>query len=188
MHRFFFLAAALLAVSAAFADKQFDYLEAALSTQNTDWDGYGDSTAGTVKGGLEFLDYLHVRGRHHDGNVKLPNGLQQETWTAYGLGLHYPLSGRTSVFIGADHNEVEMKNDRPSERGWYYHIGVRHDVTENWQLSLEAGEIDLIFRDATFEVNTVYSLFETVGLSATLRDYNDLDLTEYELGLRWFFR
>ncbi|MBB3047147.1 hypothetical protein FHR99_001383 [Litorivivens lipolytica] len=177
----------LLFTNAAFASEPFDYIDLAYSQQNTDWHNYTDSSSATVKTGVSAGDYVQFRARYHDGNVQMPPNVQQETWTAYGVGFRYPVSESLWLYIGGDHNELELRN-RPTERGWYNYVGARYQATPQWQFALEAGETDVVFRDTTFVVETVYNFHSSLGLSATLRDYDDLDLTEYEIGLRWFFR
>ncbi len=181
------LAAALSLGSLCHATEVFDYADIAYSKQNTDWAGFGDSDTVTLKASTSVFGWLHARIRYNAGNVKLPPNVQQDSWTAAGLGLHYPLGADTSIYIGSDHDEFEIKKG-PTERGWYHHIGLRHEFDNQWQVALEAGESDVLFRDTTFVVEAVYKLHRQIGLSATLRDYDDLDLTEYEIGVRWFYR
>ncbi len=176
----------LLGSGTSIADN-FDYLDIAYSQQNTDWEDFTDSSSTTIKASVSLLTYTHVRARYHDGNVRFPTNARQETWTAYGIGAHYPVTPGLNLYIGADHNELELEN-RPTERGWYPHIGARYQANDQWQFALEVGESDVIFEDTTFFVETVYNILPALGLSATLRDYDDLDLTEYEVGVRWFFR
>jgi hypothetical protein len=184
------LALSLILIStSAIADKHFDYADLAYSRQNTDWHNFGDSEATTLKASVSFLKYLHLRGRYNNGGVQLPaRNARQDSWSVIGLGAHYPVNDALSVYIGNDHNELKLQHGLPTERGWYPHIGARYSPSDKWQFALEAGEVDVLFRDTTFLVETVYSFHPSFGLSATLRDYDDLDLTEYEIGLRWFFR
>ncbi|HCS26692.1 MAG TPA: hypothetical protein DIW43_04530 [Spongiibacteraceae bacterium] len=182
------LAAITVLSSASHSTEVFDYADIAYSRQNTDFAGFGDSSSGTLKASVSALDRLHARARYNAGNVKLPaNNAQQDSWTVLGLGAHYPLSNQTAIFLGSDHNELELQNGS-TERGWYHHIGVRHEFSGGWQLGFEIGESDVLFRDTTFLIETVYKVARQIGVSATVRDYDDLDLTEYEVGLRWFFR
>lgn len=165
----------------------FSYVDLAYSQQNTDYDGFGDSSSATVKASASLFTYAHLRARYHDGNVKFPTSARQESWTAYGIGAHYPVTLDLTLYLGADHNELKLES-RPTERGWYPHIGLRYRLNTQWQFALEAGESEVIFDDTTFLFETVYRILPALGVSATLRDYDDLDLTEYEVGLRWFFR
>lgn len=165
----------------------YGYLEFGLSRQNTDFADFDDSTAGTVLVGVPVTPYVHFTGRLHEGNVHLPRGLVQERWWTYGAGLHHYFTRRTSAYIGAEHNELETDGRHPTQRGWEYHIGVRHDLTDRIRLLLQVGENDTVFADTTFTVEGLYQLPFNLAASARIRDYDDLDLTEYELGLRWQF-
>ncbi|MFT5032439.1 MAG: hypothetical protein ACI9OO_000369 [Bacteroidia bacterium] len=183
----FTLATALSLCTIAQATEVFDYVDVAYSKQNTDFAGFGDSSAATLKASISAVDWLHIRARYNAGNVHLPASNRQDSWAALGLGLHYALSDKTAIFIGSDQNELKLESGR-TERGLYHHIGVRHEFNSQWQVGFEIGESDVLFRDTTFLVETVYKIHPQIGLSATLRDYDDLDLTEYELGVRWFYR
>ena len=169
------------------ATEVFDYVDIAYSKQNTDFAGFGDSRASTLKASISAFDWLHVRGRYHAGNVHLPPANRQDSWSVLGLGLHYFLGDKTAIFIGSDQNELKLESGR-TERGLYHHVGLRHEFNDQWHVGFEIGESDVVFRDTTFLVETVYKIHPQIGLSATLRDYDDLDLTEYELGVRWFYR
>lgn len=172
----------------ASASNVFDYVDLAYSKQNTDFGGFGDSSSGTLKASASAFGWLHARARYNAGNVRLPaRNTQQDSWTVFGLGAHYPLSTQTAIFLGSDHNELELQNGT-TERGWYHHIGVRHEFGDDWQLGFEIGESDVLFSDTTFLLEAVYKIHRQIGLSATIRDYDDLDLTEYEIGVRWFYR
>ena len=153
------LAAPLLLSPLAQASNTFDYVDIGYSRQNTDYSGFSDSSSGTVKASVSAFKWFHARGRYHAGNVRLPEeNAQQESWSVIGLGVHYPF------------------------------IGLRHEFNEKWQIGLELGEFDVLFRDTASLIEGIYKVTPQVGLSATLRDYDDLDLTEYEVGVRWFFR
>ena len=186
LHLILFITTALLS-STSHSTQAFDYADIAYSKQNTDYGGFGDSSAATLKASISALNWFHARARHHAGNVHLPPSHRQDSWTALGLGAHYPLSKQTTIFLGSDHNELKLESGR-TERGWYHHIGIRHEFNNDWQLGFEVGESDVLFRDTTFAIETVYKVARQLGLSATLRDYDDLDLTEYEIGIRWFYR
>lgn len=186
MHRFLRLLILATALpQTLLAADPFSYIDLAYSQQNTDYGQYTDSSSATVKASLSFLKYGHFRGRYHDGNVRLPPNVQQESWATYGLGFHYPLSNKLWLYTGVDHSELKLKTR--TERGSYPHIGARYQLNARWQFALEAGESEVVFEDTTFLLETVYQFHPAVGISATLRDYDDLDLTEYEVGIRWFF-
>jgi hypothetical protein len=181
-------ASAILFSPLAQASETFDYVDIGYSLQNTDYSGFGDSSSGTLKASASAFGWIHARGRYHAGNVRLPEkNAQQESWSVLGLGVHYPLNAQTAIFLGSDHNELELQNGS-TERGWYHHIGLRHEFNDKWQIGLEIGESDVLFRDTASLIEAIYKVTQQVGLSATLRDYDDLDLTEYEVGVRWFFR
>ncbi len=182
--------AATLALSALPATAQpghYGYVEASFSRQNTDWTDFGDDDSKTFLASAALGRYVHVNARYNDGNVNLPRGLREDGWWAYGGGLHHYLSPRTSVLIGAERHEMETLNDTPTQRGWEYHVGIRHDFSKHFRANLLVGENDVIFKDTTFTVEGLLQLPYNLAASARIRDYDDLDLTEYELGLRWQF-
>ncbi|WP_417214805.1 hypothetical protein [Alcanivorax sp.] len=132
------LAAPRLLSPLAQASNTFDYVDIGYSRQNTDYSGFGDSSSCTVKASVSAFKWFHARGRYHAGNVRLPEeNAQQESWSVIGLGVHYPFNAKTSIFAGSDHNKLELQNGS-TERGWYHHIGLRHEFNDKWQIGLKS--------------------------------------------------
>lgn len=185
----------LLVISAllsplAHTSEVFDYADIAYSHQNTDYDGFNDSKTSTFKASASVFQWLHARARYNAGDVEMPGlkgDVQQESWAVLGVGVHSLLSDQTAIFLGLEQNQLKLQNGI-TETGLYYHLGFKHQFNISWQISFEVGESEASFRDTTLAFEAIYKVARQFGLSATLRDYDDLDLTEYELGLRWFFR
>lgn len=198
MTRNLFSLASALAISAATAplavansldpQQHYNYLELAYAYQSTDWQNFDDDEGYTFLASAAIHKYIHVHTRYNSAETFLPAGVQQDGWWTYGIGGHYYLTPSTSLLIGADRHEMESQSNAPNQRGWEYKIGIRHDFNEQWRATLEAGEHDLVVgSDATFIVEGLYQPADNVGVSLRLRDYDKLDLTSYELGLRWSY-
>ncbi|USA44345.1 porin family protein [Spongiibacter taiwanensis] len=171
--------------------QHYNYLEAAYAYQSTDWGPFEEEHNVTLLASASIHEYIHVHARYNNGDTRLPKGKRQDGWLTYGIGFHYYLSGATSVFFGFDKHELDGYGGRPSETdedGGEYKVGIRHDLNDQWRLTLEAGEHDLIVEDdTTFIVEALYQPFDSVGFTFRVRDYDELDLSSYELGVRWSF-
>lgn len=167
---------------------QYRYVEAAVAYQSTDWGPFSEETNMTFLASTDFLQYLHAHARYNNGDTKLPKGYQQDGWLTYGIGVHYFIGPNTSLLITADRHELASKNKKPDQDAKEFRAGIRHDLNSHWRLTLEAGEHDLIVgSDTTFIFETVYSYNEHLGGSFRVRDYDELDLSSYELGFRYSF-
>lgn len=166
----------------------YRYLEAAFAYQSTDWGPYEEEKNLTLLGSAALFKYFHIHARYNNGDTYFPKGVRQKSWLTYGVGAHYYISPRTSVFVGVDQHEMESQSRRPDPEGDEYKIGIRHDLSPNWRLTLEAGEHDLIIEnDSTFIAEAIYRPRPDLGLTFRVRDYDELDLSSYELGLRWIY-
>lgn len=188
------LAATLSALSHANSidvPQHYNYLEAAYAYQSTDWGPFEEENNMTLLASAAISEFIHLHARYNDGDTYLPKGNRQDGWLTYGIGFHYYLSGATSVFFGYDQHELKGYGDTPRQKdqdGGEYKFGIRHDLNDEWRLTLEAGEHDLIVEnDTTFIVEALYQPFNSVGFTFRVRDYDELDLSSYELGVRWSF-
>lgn len=167
---------------------QYRYLEAAVAYQSTDWGPFSEETNATFLASIDFLKYVHAHARYNNGDTHLPKGYQQDGWLTYGIGAHYFISPNTSLLVTADRHELGSNNKKPDETAREYRVGIRNDLNAQWRLTLEAGEHDLIVgSDTTFIFETIYSYNEHLGGSFRVRDYDELDLSSYELGFRYSF-
>ncbi len=181
-------AASATAANTLDPQQHYNYLELAYAYQSTDWQNFDDDEGYTFLASAAIHKYIHVHTRYNSAETFLPEGVRQDGWWTYGIGGHYYLTPNTSLLIGADRHEMESQSNAPNQRGWEYKIGIRHDFNEQWRATLEAGEHDLVVgSDATFTVEGLYQATEAWSVSLRLRDYDKLDLTSYELGLRWSF-
>ncbi len=168
--------------------RHYSYLEVAYAYQSTDWGPYAEESNATFLASAEAWEFLHVHARYNNGDTKMPNSVVQDGWWTYGIGGHYYLSDRTSLLIGADRHELHSQSHRPDQRGWEYKIGVRHDINSQWRLTLEAGDHNVVVDDdTTFIFETLYHPRPALGFSFRVRDYDKLDLSSYEFGLRWSY-
>lgn len=164
----------------------YNYLETAIAYQSTDWGPYEEETNLTLLASTELFKVLHLHGRYNNGDTKLPRSVQQDSWWTIGIGAHHYLSAATSVLAEIDFHEIKPKGNRPDEHGKEYKIGIRHDVNSRWRLTLAAGIHDAVVdHDSTFIFETIYSPLPQLGLSFRVRDYDKLDLSSYEFGLRY---
>lgn len=177
-----------LAPLAQAEDKQYRYVEAAYAYQSTDWGPYAEENTITALASVDAGEFFHAHLRYNEGDTFMPRGVQQKNWWTYGLGVHWFITEKTSLLAGVDRHELESQSNRPNQRGWEYKIGVRHTLSENWHFTLEAGEINFIVDDdTTFIVEAVRSFQRGLAATFRVRDYDKLDLSSYELGLRWQF-
>lgn len=168
--------------------QHYNYVEFAYAYQSTDWRNFDDDEGYTFLASAAIHQYIHVHTRYNSAETFLPKGVRQDGWWTYGIGGHYYIAPSTSLLIGVDRHELESQSRAPNQQGWEYKVGIRHDFNDQWRATLEAGRHDLIVSsDATFIVEGLYQPVESVGISLRLRDYDKLDLTSYELGVRWSF-
>lgn len=168
------------------AGNHYNYIEAAIAYQSTDWGPYEEETNLTFLASTEFFKIFHLHGRYNNGDTKLPASVQQDSWWTGGIGAHHYLSSATSILAEVDFHEIKPKGTRPDEHGKEYKIGVRHDINTRWRLTLAAGFHDVVVdEDSTFIFETIYSPMKELGLSFRVRDYDKLDLSSYEFGLRY---
>ncbi len=180
------LLAACTSFKAAADARHYSYVELAYAYQSTDWGPYAEESNMTFLASAEAFDYLHIHARYNNGDTYLPRGVIQDGWWTYGLGGHYYLNSRTSLLIGADRHELQSQSGRPNQRGWEYKIGVRHDINQQWRLTLEAGDHNVVVDDdTTFIFETLYQPRPKLGFVFRVRDYDKLDLSSYEIGARW---
>lgn len=179
---------AATAISAQADAKHYSYLEAAFAYQSTDWGPYAEEKNATFLASGEAFKYVHAHVRYNDGDTYMPKGVIQDGWWTYGIGAHYYLTANTSVLIGADRHEMQSQSRRPNQRGWEYKVGIRHDINEQWRVTFEAGEHNVVVDDdTTFIFETIYHPKPALGLTFRVRDYDKLDLSSYELGARWSY-
>ncbi len=168
--------------------RQYNYLAAALAYQSTDWGPYPEETNATFLASAALSRFVHVHARYNNGNTYLPSYVKQQYWLTYGIGLHYYLTPSTSILIGYDEHRVKTANSRPNQRGDEAKVGIRHDLNAHWRLTLEAGEHDLVVDDdTTFITEVIYHPRDNLGFDFRVRDYDKLDLSSYEFGVRWSY-
>ena len=189
-YAFLAIATALISNGAIAADtgRHYSYLEAAFAYQSTDWGAFEEEENFTFLASGEAFEYVHAHVRYNNGDTYMPHGVIQDGWWTYGIGAHYYLSSNTSLLIGADRHEMKSQSRRPNQRGWEYKVGVRHDFNEQWRITLEAGDHNVVVEDdTTFIFETIYHPVPALGLTFRVRDYDKLDLSSYELGARWSY-
>lgn len=171
--------------------QHYNYLEASYAYQSTDWGPYEEENNTTFLASAAIFEYAHVHARYNNGDTSFPKSVRQDGWLTYGIGFHYYTSAATSFFIGYDKHELKahQSSRRPDQDGNEWKAGVRHDINDQWRVTLEAGEHDLVVEDdTTFIVEALYQPFTNdVGFTFRVRDYDELDLSSYELGVRWSF-
>ncbi|CAA0092595.1 Uncharacterised protein [Zhongshania aliphaticivorans] len=175
------------AESGSTTSNQYRYLEASVAYQSTDWGPFSEETNATFLASVDFLQYVHMHARYNNGETRLPKGFQQDGWLTYGIGAHYFIAPNTSLLITVDRHDMTSKNAKPDQTASEYRAGIRHDFNDHWRLTFEAGEHDLIVKDTTFIIEGIYSHNDHLGVSLRVRDYDKLDLSSYELGVRYSF-
>ena len=190
----------LLLVTLAFAplaqaDSQFKFVELAYADQNPDFQDFDNEDATVFIGNFELHKYLFASIRYQDGSAPLPVPQETDEWYSYGIGAKRELATNFWGYLSLERNVLKGDGADKEEKGMQKNIGFRY-TPGKWRLGLELGVIN-VFNDekarngdslddeiiATYEAG--YNVWEGLVLMLRIRDTGDLDMTSYEVGLRW---
>ncbi len=169
----------------------FQYAEIAYAFHNPDDNSRPDREGLTLIGELPLGEQFHIFGRYTEGDgVRVSNHTLDDWYTA-GIGWHHEVNLNTALFLRLSYDQAE--GQRPggggsfSEGGLGYHAGIRAAMADRWLLSLQFGEIDTLIKDYQLVGEAGYAFSDSLSAQLRIRDYDDLDLTTYEIGFRFRF-
>lgn len=177
------------------ADSQFKFLEYSYADQNPDFGPFENEKANVLLGNIEIDTHVFLSFRYQDGSGQLPINQETDKWYSYGIGFNQYITKNLAAYVSYEQNKVEGSGQFDSISGPQYNIGLRYTLND-WYFGLELGYNDVFDNKyvvgshsidgeiiATYEA--AYSFYNNFAVVLRIRDTADLDLTSYEVGLRY---
>jgi hypothetical protein len=178
-------------------DSQFKFLEIAYADQNPDFANLPNEEATVLLGNIELDTHVFFSFRYQDGSGQLPIQQKTDKWYSYGIGFNQYITENLAAYIGYEHNVVKGSGKFKSINGPQYNLGLRYTLND-WFFGLELGYNDVFENKyasgphsldgdiiATYEAG--YTFYNNFAVVLRIRDTADIDLTSYEVGLRYIY-
>ena len=164
----------------------YSYVQAAY--EKGDLDSAGVKLSGlSVAGSAAFGENLFGFISYADGSK---SGVHLKPLTA-GVGFHYGLTDSMDLVTGASFENLKVSASglgSTSESGWGLGVGLRGAVgMAELQAGVKYVDIGDFGNDTVFSVGGRYNFTEMFSAGLDISKWDDLDLTQFSLSLRYSF-
>jgi outer membrane protein with beta-barrel domain len=174
----------LLSFDASAETPSFNYIEIGYtdSLSSDDFDGY------EFKASFELNDSFYLSADYQSESASTLIDLEE---IFLGIGYKNQLSDSSVWFTQIDYARIESDiilqgiMGSFTNEGYQLSVGVKSNVTKNWELSASAKYNDILESDTFVELGTVYNFSDNAGLYFDVE--TDLEDTEYGIGFRFSF-
>jgi len=186
MRKHIVLGAALLAGASgtALAADGLSYSYVQAGYERGDWNLYDVTLSGfSVAGSAAFGENFFGFASYADGSK---SGAHLKPLSA-GVGYHYGLGTSLDLVTGASFESLKVTG-ASSESGWGLGLGLR-GVVGNAELQGGVKYVDIgdFGNDTAFNIGGRYNFTEMVSAGLDITKWDDLDLTQFSLTLRYSF-
>ena len=192
--KFIFLAAGLCALAGAAhaTDLNYDYLQAGYAEVDFD-DVDEDLTGITIGGSFLVAEQIYLFGSYADGQTdRFAGGRLESTGYTLGMGYRYGVGPQTDFNFAAAYEYAEVEGTgglsflgSDSENGYSLTVGVRHLVSQAFELGADVTYVDIADDDTILTMGGLWHVNPLVALG--LGYFTGSDAQGFEGGVRFKF-